>query len=659
MTRYKEFAPETYLSIDNGDIFVRLEGILESIVKSSVSFTDTTMDWNIDQLIKFLNEKNISIIEIDRNDCLLARNLKGETIDESADKAKKLYFLDSKSILKLVKLIQQENLLSLAKGKEFKELMFEGFYLNLKTGKFYFNCENVVDNFLNRPHYDRKFSFKSTYHEFEQFAIEKNIPIYHLETAKIEFAQIPKSCVGISQRQHDDSKYQPININDAKSSNIKVINGEGLLQLYQLTKNIKKPSNNESCHYQQSEPGIIYKKDQHDAWLDFKKDWYSIQKVLEHIQRNNSKEHIDITKKAVEKQVNKLIETNPDFYQKKLIADNDIAKNSRQLLDLSNKGGHKETYVNYAILSELEEYYYSRKTSNYPKPEPQLEYSIPLLSDFLMVTSNPQDKNEVNITINDINAANKKFNRFKSKISNCIKQETSKLNVINEQLAAKIIADIFIKQKIESCWQEDNKNYLLWQEIDKLNDEPESTFVELVKKAALENGSIYEIRLQDVTRSSEEVKNEIESLGLIYNVKTILNEISSINCEFDEINFRSSVFDKLKEINTSYVQAIRTEDRKVDYQVGVNIRVKDVQDFDNDLKGNVNKIIKKTRLKIETTKNILDQLTNEIESIILVWEDLQDELQYFNYEQISEKNRPQAKQAIGGLLKQVTTNLSL
>lgn len=653
MTRYKEFAPETYLSLDNGDIFVRLEGILEFIVKSGISFTDTTKDWNIDQLIKFLNEKNISIIEIDRNDCLLARNLKGETIDESADKAKKLSFLDSRSIVKLVKLILHENLLSLAKGKNFKELMFEGFYLDLKTGKFYFNCENVVDNFLNRPHYDRKFSFKSTYHEFEQFAIEKNITIYHFETAKIEFAQIQKSCVGISQRQHDDSKYQPININDAKSSSKKVIDGEGLLQLFQVIKKIKRPSNNESCHYQQSEPGIIYKKDHPE------KELYSIQALLEFIEFNNSKEHIDITKKAVEKQVNKLIETNSDLYQKKLIADNDIANNSRVLLGLTQKGIHKETYVNYAIVSELQDYYYSRKTSNYPKPEPQLEYSIPLLSDFLMVKSNPQDENEVNITINDINAANKKFNRFKSKINDYIKQETSKLNVINEQLAAKIIADIFIKQKIESCWQEDNKNYLLWQEIDKLNDEPESTFVELVKKAALENGSIYQIRLQDVTRSSEKVKNEIHWLGLIYKVKTILNEISSINCEFDEINFRSSVFDKLNKINTSYVQTIRAEDRKGDYQVGVNIRVKDVQDFDNDLKENVNKIIKKLRLRIKAIKDILDQLENEIESIILVWEDLREELEYFDYAQISEKNRPQAEQIINELLKQVKTCLWL
>lgn len=122
--------------------------------------------------------------------------------------------------------------------------------------------------------------------------------------------------------------------------------------------------------------------------------------------------------KALEKQVNKLVKSKPNLYQKELIAANDIANNSRVLLGLTQKGIHKETYVNYAILNELQDYYYSRKTSNYFKPEPQLEYSIPLLSDFLTITSAPQDTDNFNITINDINAANKKFNRFKSKISN-------------------------------------------------------------------------------------------------------------------------------------------------------------------------------------------------------------------------------------------------
>ena len=104
--------------------------------------------------------------------------------------------------------------------------MFECFYLNLKTGKLYLKCENVVDNFLNRHHYDPKFSFKVTYLEFEQFAIEKHIPTSYLDTVKIEFAQIPKSYVKSSQRQHDNSEYQPININDTKSSSKKVIDGE-------------------------------------------------------------------------------------------------------------------------------------------------------------------------------------------------------------------------------------------------------------------------------------------------------------------------------------------------------------------------------------------------------------------------------------------------
>lgn len=662
MLRYMEFKPEIYLGLDHGNILVCLEGVLNHIVRSSISFSDTTKDWNIDQLKSFLNENKISVIKIDRDNCLLARNPKGEIIDETANKAKELSFLDLESIVTLVKLIQQENPLSLEKGKEYKELLFEGFYLDLENGTFYFKCENVVGNFLNRPYYDRKFSFNCTYHEFEQLAKEENIPIYYLDTAKIEFAQIPKSVVSSSQRQHDDSEYQPININDAKSSSKKVIDSEGLLQLFQVIKKIKRPSNNESCDYQQSEPGIIYKKDQPDAWLDFKQDWYSIQKVLEQIQGNNSKEHIDITKKAVEKQVNKLIEINPDLYQKKLIADNDIAKSSRRLLDLSNKGGHKETYVNYAILSELQDYYYSRKTSNYPKSEPQLEYSIPLLSDFLMVKSNPQDKNEVNITINDINAANKKFNRFKSKINDYIKAEISWLENKNAGVKAKVTADIELKSKIKAGWQNTSPNYSLWQEIIQLKGISEDVFSSWIKKASKRDKFIFELQPQstylpgfELETTETDARNLLELISL---VDDNLREIESFNSELDQINLRSIALKKINEINSFYVQEIKTEDRKLDYQAGVNIPVMAIRDIDDYLKEKVDNIIEDIRLKIKTIKDILDQLTSEVEGIKLIWEDLQDELQYFDYDQISVKNRPQARQTTSEILQNVKTNLS-
>ena len=662
MLNYKEFASEMYLRLDNGDILVRLEDVLKSIVKRSISVTDTTKDWDTAQFTKFLNENNISVIEIDRKDCSLYCNRRGEIVDESADKAKKLSFLDSKSILKLIKLIQQENPLSLAKGKEYKELLFPGFYLDLKTGMFYLKCENVANNILNQLYYDGKFNLRVTYHDFEQFAKENNIPIYHLETAKIEFAQIPKSCIGVSQRQHDDSKYQPFSINDAKSSSKKVIDGEGLLQLFQVMKNIKRPSNNESCHYQQSEPGIIYNKDQPDAWLDFEKNLYSIQKILEQIQGNNSKEHIDITKKAVEKQVNKLVETNPDLYQKKLIADNDIAKSSRRLLDLSNKGGHKETYVNYAIVSELQDYYYSRKTSNYPKSEPQLEYSIPLLSDFLMVTSNSQDKNEVNITINDINAANKKFNRFKSKINDYIKAEISWLENKNAGVKAKVTADIELKSKIKAGWQNTSPNYSLWQEIIQLKGISEDVFSSWIKKASKRNKFIFELQPQStylpgfkLETTETDARNLLELISL---VDDNLREIESFNSELDQINLRSIALKKINEINSFYVQEIKTEDRKLDYQAGVNIPVMAIRAIDDYLKEKVDNIIEDIRHKIKTIKDILDQLTNEVEGIKLVWEDLQEELQYFDYEQISVKNRPQARQTTSEILQNVKTNLS-
>lgn len=120
------------------------------------------------------------------------------------------------------------------------------------------------------------------------------------------------------------------------------------MQLFQITKNIKRPSNNESCHYQQIRRGIIREKDQLEMEL------YSIQTLLEFIEFNNFKEHINITKKAAEKQVNKLVKSNLNLYQKKLIADNNIANNGRVLLGLTQKDINKETYVNYANSNELD-----------------------------------------------------------------------------------------------------------------------------------------------------------------------------------------------------------------------------------------------------------------------------------------------------------------
>lgn len=280
-----------------------------------------------------------------------------------------------------------------------------------------------------------------------------------------------------------------------------------------------------------------------------------------------------------------------------------------------------------------------------------------------MVTSNPQDKNEVNITINDINAANKKFNRFKSKMNDYIKAEISWLDDKKAGVRAKIIADIELKSKIKAGWQKASLNYPLWQEVIQIKGISEDVFPSWIKKALSRNDCIYELQPQITCLPGFEVETKETDarklLQLISLVDDNLKKIESFNCEFDEINFRSSVFDKLNENNTSYVQAIRAEDRKTDYQVGVNIPVMAIRDIDEYLKEKVNKIIEKIRHKIEATKNILNQLTNEVEGIILIWEDLREELEYFDYDQISEKNQSQARKIISEILQNVKTNLSL
>lgn len=57
----------------------------------------------------------------------------------------------------------------------------------------------------------------------------------------------------------------------------------------------------------------------------------------------------------------------------------------------------------------------------------------------------------------------------------------------------------------------------------------------------------------------------------------------------------------------------------------VSITEKAVRDIDDCFKEKINKIIEKIIFKIDETKDILDQLTNEIEGIKLIWEDLRYE----------------------------------
>lgn len=655
MPKYKEFAPETYLCLDTGDIVVRLERVLQFIVRSSISFSDTTKDWNIDQLKNFLNENYISVIKIDRNECLLARNLNGEIIDETANKAKELSFLDSESILTLVKLIQQENPLSLEKGKEYKELLFAGFYLNLETGKFCFNCERVVNSFINLPYFYQKTSASSiniTYHEFELLAKEKEIPTYFLETAKIELLQVPKPDIFRSQSKFSksNSKFIPFYINDATKTSIRTIDGNGLKKLDHILNNLKEPSDNSSCYYLQIGPGIIREKVQPQKKL------YSLQTLLESIEATDSRPHIDITKKAVEKQVKKLINSDPKLYKKEVIADSNIAKNSRQILDLSNRGGHKETYINQALYLKTFDFYKSNYAVNNHEFEYELINNFPQFEDMVRKSNSSQ----MIVTLDDINATAFKFGRRANKISNSIDKLTSWIRGIEYQAYTKIEANVKLRKKIKDGWQKASSYYSVWQEISNFEAAPEENFIFLVKEARCKGDFIAGLQPQNF------LTKKTDAIELLTKTKKIDLEIYLLNyfkkelkTEFSYIKIKPAIYNMLKKVNSSSISKIKSEKGMIDYKKGISVPVDTIKDLDNSLRKQENNKIVNLMNVIVLTISDLNQLISGTVDIRLNWEDLREELQYFDYAKISEKNRPRAKQTIGDLLKQVTNNLSL
>lgn len=81
-----------------------------------------------------------------------------------------------------------------------------------------------------------------------------------------------------------------------------------------------------------------------------------------------------------------------------------------------------------------------------------------------------------------------------------------------------------------------------------------------------------------------------------------LSEIAAIKKDIDQIKLRTFIFNELNSIDPSLTKELKSEDRKLDYQQGINIPTKDIEKFDQTFSKRVNKILEKLKKKILSVK---------------------------------------------------------
>lgn len=590
MAKYKEFQFNTYLNLENGQVLVTLPGVLKWIVNSSASKVDTTKNWDEKQLRAFLKKEGINPIVVSRKDCILAEihNNHHETkfYDEKADSQKEISFLDSKMILKLIKLIQKGNKRSLQSGKEYKEVMFTGFYLNLTTGLFYFSVDYVVRTFIANPFSSADKRAYITGKELENVAKHSSINgIQTLRNSKIEFQFLPKEMIANLEPYRkiynlEKSKYLPESLSDATRSTTKVIDSEGLLRIYFALNDPKNQiTMDRSRLYQQVSQGTVSER------IDFEKTFTSLEAIFEIMQ--NTKKYIPVTKKAIEKQANKMILDSPERFEKRIIADKDITLSSDVQLPHSKKGIHKETYFNKALTDSILNFYGYKYIDNLDNFEPELKES---LDQVLRIT------NKTNITLDDINAADKRFCRYKDKVNTYITKEVTWLQdivcnmdaIITLQIVAK--KNLPIKSKIEG-------DYL--QTLIKLMSEG----IYARKYRCNAESSAINLFNYDILSNSDDILKLVQQQREgILKINKKLSEIAAIKKDIDQIKLRTFIFNELNSIDPSLTKELKSEDRKLDYQQGINIPTKDIEKFDQTFSKRVNKILEKLKKKILSVK---------------------------------------------------------
>lgn len=447
MNKYNEFAPQTYLNLTDGTTAFSINGILSWLLPA-LNFV-TNQKWDHEKLISYLKSNQIDVISADHDEITFAINSLGNFKNEEDAELDKIELLSTENLTRLINLIDRTN-----NDNIYMEIMFKGFYLNLNTGKLFFELKELVNSYINNPYNVQGFkNIHSDVNDFRIFAKKNNIDIKYISDNEIQFLTLPEYVI---TRKNSDTLV-PVDINSSTTSKVEVVDSSYLLKIGQVLNQLNKSQSNNKKDvtylYYEISSGIIKDKKQDQLF-------YSVNYVLEALNRRIAQSAIRVGKNAIRKQIRKLLKNKPNQYQKIKILNSEIEMHDKKWLAKNNP----EVYVNEALFKVILEYNFSKNMKDYPMHEPKFDIEIPLLEQSFLNVKLPGNGN-CKINYASFEAVQVQINRFKRNVEDIIELKKqwliNKLNNINVKVNYNSVSTSVKWSKFIAFIDELEKNQLI------------------------------------------------------------------------------------------------------------------------------------------------------------------------------------------------------
>lgn len=510
----KEFAPQTFIDLNNAEVFVSLSGVLQWIIDNSALPGIQSRKWEIGDLSNFLKKHDIDIVSKHRKDLsfsFIDRNDELNKYTGKADKPEIVEMLNSKNLLKLIKKLQRDN--SCTK-KEYQETMFKGFYLNQKNGLLFLNLREVLYSFVNNSKLFKPAKFQASLSELKIFAKKNGIKIDLINSEQVEFITIPEinrpkttdqNFSSIFDDTADDTAYgyQVVDKNTATSQTIEVLGVNSLCSLYQAMQEIL-PA------YDEVAPGVICPTGKNSE------EMYSLEDAYEAINRRTERSNIDITKSAVRKQVKKLIIKDPKKYKTEIIDTKLI--NYHGNIKLYPKS--RETYLSSSLFDAILDFYLSNYDDIDFNPGPQFSLELPSINEEFQKRAVKESNNYLIVNYDTVNEIEAAINYYKDSFKHYVKDKEDflkpKLDYLYEGISQNIAKSDVSFMMLEHL---DSAKMVLKMCNERCIDYPEPKLRKIMQRI--------------IPQAYQQLINDRGKQDYKLNVKIPLKKINEINQKFE------------------------------------------------------------------------------------------------------------------------------